>query len=280
MENRLRLFNTALACIGKDMAPQEDDLACMEALNAVFKKAFEQEIGGGLSTYRAYQILRKDKRFEKTLVPLAGDIIISPTGYGNGKLRNGHAGIVGEKEKVMSNTSANGLWQENYTLETWKRRYKTYGGFPMDYFRVVTPPAPIIAPPVSLTPEQKASILSVLWAFVQDLDLVNRVRALLGGAPTFGAARDSGWSKASKAHLKIQNISEISGKKRTLLNPLVIHHIIPVHIDKSLEMIPSNWVVVTLWEHLVICHLGSWHSFNPNLREDIIIWRNKYKNRP
>src|SRR3990167_9411185 len=124
MENRLKLFNTALSCLGKDMAPQEDDFGCMEALNAVFKKAFGQEIGGGLSTYRAYLILRKDKRFEKTLIPLAGDIILSPTGYGNGKLRNGHAGVVGEKEKIMSNTSANGLWQGNFSLSTRKTKIK------------------------------------------------------------------------------------------------------------------------------------------------------------
>ena len=137
MTKREKLYQVAMECLGKDLVPEEDDLACMGALNAVFKKAFNEEIGGGLSTYRAYQILRIDTRFQKALVPLKGDIIISPTGYGNGTFRNGHTGIVGEDEKVMSNTSANGLWLANYTLTSWKKRYKDYGGFPMVYFRVV-----------------------------------------------------------------------------------------------------------------------------------------------
>src|SRR3990167_9445477 len=134
MTKREKLFNTAISCIGTDQAPQEDEYGCMEALNQVFKKAFNEEIGGGLSTYRAYQILKVDTRFQKVLIPLKGDIILSPTGYGNGTFRNGHTGIVGENEKVMSNTSANGLWLENYTLTSWKKRYKNYGGVSVNYF--------------------------------------------------------------------------------------------------------------------------------------------------
>ena len=107
-----------------------------------------------------------------------------------------------------------------------------------------------------------------------------KIKNIFGGSPTFGVARDGGWSRASKEYLKIHNVSEISGSKGTFLNPLVIHHIIPVHKDKSKEMDSSNWAVVTKWEHFVICHLGSWRSYNSDLRKDIIIWRDKYKNRP
>src|SRR3990167_1271036 len=237
MENRLKLFNTALACLDKDLVPYEDDLACMGALNAVFKKAFGQEIGGGLSTYRAYLILRKDKRFEKTLIPLAGDIILSPTGYGNGKLRNGHAGVVGEKEKIMSNTSANGLWQENYTLTTWKRKFKDYGGFPMDYFRGVTPPAPV--PVTPLTPRQKQSILNLLIAFVADSAIIERIKSIFGISPVFGGIpRSPKWPAFRKAHIK--DHCEVCGKKGTLLKPLELHHIEVYNKNPARELDLTN----------------------------------------
>jgi len=33
-----------------------------------------------------------------------------------------------------SNNSATGLFEENFTLETWKKRYVDNGGFPMLFF--------------------------------------------------------------------------------------------------------------------------------------------------
>lgn len=136
-DKRLVLYDVARACIGKDMAPLENEYGCAEAVNAVFKKAFGREIGGGLSTFRMYPILRSDKTFQPVLSPLPGDIIISPTGYGNGNLSNGHVGIVGENETILSNTSVNGLWLSNFTISSWKEKYVYGGGFPMAYFRVV-----------------------------------------------------------------------------------------------------------------------------------------------
>lgn len=131
------LYDVAKACLGKDMAPLENEYGCAEALNAVHKRAFGQEIGGGLSTYRMYQILRKDVRFRQVFNPLPGDIVISPTGLGNGNIKNGHVGVVSTNGKIMSNTSDNGLWLENYTFGEWNERYKIQGGFPVLYYRPV-----------------------------------------------------------------------------------------------------------------------------------------------
>ena len=173
MTKREKLFNTAISCIGTDQAPQEDEYGCMEALNQVFKKAFNEEIGGGLSTYRAYQILKVDTRFQKVLIPLKGDIILSPTGYGNGTFRNGHTGIVGENEKVMSNTSANGLWLENYTLTSWKKRYKDYGGFPMAYFRVVG-----VMPEINATASTSKELAEIQQKISWIQAIINSLKAL------------------------------------------------------------------------------------------------------
>lgn len=129
------LYNVALACQGKDMAPHENEYGCAEAVNSVYLKAFGEPIGGGLSTWLMVKSLQDLKRFKRVLEPSVGCVIISPSGYG--KLPNGHVGIVGENNTVMSNTSKNGLWQSNYTIDSWKQKYEKVGGFPVWYFEPI-----------------------------------------------------------------------------------------------------------------------------------------------
>lgn len=138
--NRLILFATAVKCLGTDASPNDlapDEVGCAETVNAIHKKAFGFEIGGKLSTYQMYSALQKSKYFIKVDQPLEGDIVISPTGYGNGNLKNGHVGIKGEYDKIMSNASATGTFEENYTMKSWKERYVDKGGYPMHFFRRV-----------------------------------------------------------------------------------------------------------------------------------------------
>src|SRR3954462_12894985 len=59
--------------------------------------------------------------------PPSGDIVISPTGYGNGSMPNGHVGIIGDNGQIMSNNSATGLWDIHFTLASWKARYVDQG---------------------------------------------------------------------------------------------------------------------------------------------------------
>lgn len=135
---RGRLYLGAISCLGMDASPNDiapDELGCAESVNAIHKKVFGFEIGGEISTNRMYQVLRKSMLFLQIDSPLAGDIIISPTGYGNGRLSNGHVGIFGENGIIMSNDSISGSFQENYTLDTWKQRYAMVGGYPIYIFR-------------------------------------------------------------------------------------------------------------------------------------------------
>ena len=84
-----------------------------------------------------YKSLNASSLFIKIDRPEEGDIIISPTGFGNGNLPNGHVGIVSKDGMVMSNDSATGVFTENYTMDTWKARYRDIGGYPVYYFRRV-----------------------------------------------------------------------------------------------------------------------------------------------
>lgn len=137
-ENQKKFYDTALSYLGRDVTPDDavsDRFACAITINALHKKAFGFSIGGGASTYLLYRALLNSEYFEKIDQPEVGCVVISPSGYGNGRLSNGHAGIVCEDEYIMSNNSSNGLLNKNYTIESWRTRYVEIGGYPVCYFR-------------------------------------------------------------------------------------------------------------------------------------------------
>jgi predicted carbohydrate-binding protein with CBM5 and CBM33 domain len=81
----------------------------------------------------------ESKEWERVDLPDKGCVIISPTGYAGpgGILSNGHTGIVGVDGNIMSNDSATGLFTQNYTIESWRKRYVDQGKFPMAFFRPI-----------------------------------------------------------------------------------------------------------------------------------------------
>ncbi|MEK7662406.1 MAG: hypothetical protein AAB355_02865 [Patescibacteria group bacterium] len=135
-----KLYEVAKTFLDKDASPKDlatDEYGCAESLNAVCEAAWGEPIGGGVSTYRMYYALLNHKKFVEVTSPLAGDIILSPTGIGGGKngIKNGHTGIVSSNGKIMSNNSDNGLWQEKYDLWSWRYRYVQLGEYKMLYYR-------------------------------------------------------------------------------------------------------------------------------------------------
>jgi len=51
------------------------------------------------------------------------------------KYRVGHAGIVSDNNRIMSNNSRTSKWEENYTLWTWKWRYNRLLGLQTHFYR-------------------------------------------------------------------------------------------------------------------------------------------------
>ncbi len=140
--HRLILFAAAVKALHTDASPNDvapDEYGCAETVYDILDTAFPLSVGFPftVSTSQLYRALVSSNKFIKIETPLEGDIVISPTGYGNGGLTNGHVGIKGEGEKIMSNSSATGTFEENYTMETWKARYVGLGGYPMEFFRRV-----------------------------------------------------------------------------------------------------------------------------------------------
>lgn len=156
MENLI--YKTGKKYLGKDISKTENELGCAEAVNFVCKEAIGQEAGGGLSTTKMYQSLLTDTRFKRVNTPEKGDIIISPTGYGQGY---GHTGIVSDSGKIMSNNSFSYLWDEHITLGEWWLKYKT---FPIALFRYKEPA--IIKKDLE---QKKISILMKIVALYQQI---------------------------------------------------------------------------------------------------------------
>jgi hypothetical protein len=83
-------------------------------------------------TYTFFDYLNASPRFLRVSVPQAGDIILSPSGTGNGTIQ-GHTGIMDSNNRILSNDSNSGKFSSNYTIFTWNERYKMKGKLPVYY---------------------------------------------------------------------------------------------------------------------------------------------------
>lgn len=135
---RQALFLLALNAVGTDVSPLDfvtDDLGCAESVSALLKKVIPFRTITG--TWTLWDTLRRDTRFiEMQGEPRRGDIILSPTGTGNGLIR-GHVGIYGPDKSIMSATSDDGVWRYNYTEEKWRSRFEFYGGMQSYIYRLI-----------------------------------------------------------------------------------------------------------------------------------------------
>ena len=130
-----KFLDITMQCIGKDLSPREGLFGCAETVNTLAVKTWGEPVGGDLSTAKMLKALVESPRFVQVVYPFPGDIIISPTGHGNGKISNGHVGVVVENSFIASNNSINSLLEINYTIKAWRERYGVVGGFPVLFFR-------------------------------------------------------------------------------------------------------------------------------------------------
>lgn len=137
--NRITLYLEALKYLGSDASPMDeaiDDLGCADSVSKIIINTFGNIIPGSVSTRILNEQLNKSKHFTRVKDFRPGDIIMSPTGSSKGgKISNGHVGIVGENEQIMSNSSSTGLWTQNFTIASWVERYRMAGGYPIICYR-------------------------------------------------------------------------------------------------------------------------------------------------
>lgn len=132
--NREKLFRISRSCIGLDVSRYYDDVGCMETVNKLYELATGKPIQAGLvSTIRGLEIFESDKRFEETVNPRPGYIIISAT---QGK-NIGHVGVLSNNGKILSNNSSNSRIDEHWTRTKWIENYTNKKGLTTRYFKVL-----------------------------------------------------------------------------------------------------------------------------------------------
>lgn len=134
---REKIYQEALLWIGKDASPQDvvnDEVGCVESVANIVRRVMPLPQMYGTAALLAY--LNKSKQWQATLDPKPGNLIVAATGTGNGSIP-GHCGIHAGNNLIMSNTSADGIWRQNYTIETWVRRYRQNGGMRVHYFEAI-----------------------------------------------------------------------------------------------------------------------------------------------
>ena len=88
--------------------------------------------------------------------------------------------------------------------------------------------------------------------------------------------RSSQWPKVRAAHLKVQPECQWCGTTEGV----EVHHVVPVHRVKELELDPTNLISLCGHDHLAVGHLMNWLSWNVSVRDDCYRWQLKRKNRP
>ena len=79
--------------------------------------------------------------------------------------------------------------------------------------------------------------------------------------------RSPDWDKIRDAHLRLHSVCAVCGGSEELQ----VHHIVPYHIQVSLELEASNLITLCMGRlncHLHVGHGGSFRFYNPNVLKD------------
>lgn len=90
------------------------------------------------------------------------------------------------------------------------------------------------------------------------------------------AGRSSKWPAVRAAHLRLQPQCQWCGRD----DDLDVHHVIPRHKCPEMECQADNLLTLCRHDHFVVGHLGSWESWNVNVRDECHKWQIRRKNRP
>lgn len=124
--NKEKLVEIAKQSLGKDISPRNlapQELSCAEGVSELIKK-IHPDFPILVSTKELADQLKKDTRFEATLTPSVGCIVISP----RTQTKNGHTGIFTKEDTIASNSSKNGKFEENYTWNSWIKAFRDKKG--------------------------------------------------------------------------------------------------------------------------------------------------------
>ena len=90
--------------------------------------------------------------------------------------------------------------------------------------------------------------------------------------------RSKGWRKVRNEHIARHPVCAVCGRRKKL----EVHHIEDFSTNPELELDPNNLLTLcrgTFNCHLLLGHLASWRSINPDVLADCISLSGKIQNR-
>ena len=76
--------------------------------------------------------------------------------------------------------------------------------------------------------------------------------------------RSSKWPAARASFIKEHQECAACGTREDL----DVHHVVPFHVDPSLELEHGNLITLCRADHLIWGHFRDWKAYNPQVRED------------
>lgn len=145
MTNNELLHQLAVKKLGTDFTPDfpvPDEYSCALAVTTLLNE-INPDIPIQTYTKTLYEYMKSSPLFREIEQPIKemkpGWICISPTEYASRPdiIPNGHIGIYYDATNIMSNDSRTGLWETNFTRDSWRARYHYRGGYPIYVFELV-----------------------------------------------------------------------------------------------------------------------------------------------
>lgn len=90
------------------------------------------------------------------------------------------------------------------------------------------------------------------------------------------AGRSSKWPAVECAFIAAHPKCEACGTK----DDLNVHHIVPFHVNRTMELDTANLITLCHTDHFVIGHFHDWQSWNPNVRRMVAQYRSALDQRP
>jgi hypothetical protein len=138
-----QIYQEAVNSVGESSksGPGGGNVACAWFVNKILKRSIGTTVNGDSTSTmgQKFNTLVAAGRAEE--IPLSealpGDIVISPTEWSPTR-NTGHVGIVGDSNKIFSNSSKQAAWSQNFTKNTWQGYYGSKKGLEVKAYRMLS----------------------------------------------------------------------------------------------------------------------------------------------
>ena len=137
-----QIYQEAVRAVGESSSsgPDGGNLACAWFVNRILKRTIGYTVDGDSTSSMETDFQAEIAKGKAVSVSLAeaqpGDIILPPTVWTPTR-NTGHVGIIGEDQKIYSNSSRRAQWSQNFTYNSWVEYYQTGKNLEVKIYRIL-----------------------------------------------------------------------------------------------------------------------------------------------